>query len=430
MRMFERLRGRNAPATPLQPDPFLPGVPLVESPFFDEHVEKLPPAYASIARDLNRQGYAVFDFPDECIVEKMDGIMREFPAKFGWGAWREGKAYSVRAQDAWKDDWRVREIAANPDVIDLLSALYGRRAFPFQTLNFPVGTQQDGHADYVHFNSIPDRFMCGVWLAFEDIDEDNGPLFYYPGSHRWPTYQNEHLGVSHRQLAHSHSEYDRYVRLWERMARKQGVKREIFRAKKGQALIWAANLVHGGSVQNDPSRTRWSQVTHYFFEGCAYTTPLANDVYQGRTLYRDIVDVATGEPVRNVVTGIEVDDALIEAARPAFTAKAEMQPADRPAPEALDSRFAGHPTLPPDFDPGNYLEANPDVAAAKVDPYQHYVLFGRAEGRPIHPRDALPAGFDAAFYLSANPDVAAAKMNPVRHFIEFGRAEGRPYKPS
>ena len=30
--------------------------------------------------------------------------------------------------------------------------------------------------------------MCGVWVALEDITEDNGPLHYYPGSHRLPDY--------------------------------------------------------------------------------------------------------------------------------------------------------------------------------------------------------------------------------------------------
>jgi hypothetical protein len=46
-----------------------------------------------------------------------------------------------------------------------------------------------------------------------------------------------------------------------------------FFACKGQALIWAANLLHGGSVQHDPARTRWSQVTHYYFRDCIYYTP-------------------------------------------------------------------------------------------------------------------------------------------------------------
>ena len=37
------------------------------------------------------------------------------------------------------------------------------------------------------------------------------------------------------------------------------------------------------------------------------------------------------------------------------------------------------------FDEAWYLEQNPDVAAQGMDPYEHYVIFGRAEGRPPAP---------------------------------------------
>src|SRR5690606_1734747 len=43
---------------------------------------------------------------------------------------------------------------------------------------------------------------------------------------------------------------------------------------RGHALIWHANLLHGGSRQKDSSRSRHSQVTHYFFEDCRYYTPM------------------------------------------------------------------------------------------------------------------------------------------------------------
>jgi hypothetical protein len=222
--------------------------------------------------------------------------------------------------------------------------------------------------------------MCGVWLAFEDVDEDNGPLFYYPGSHTWPTYQNEHVGVSHRQINKTFPEYWRYVELWEQLARKQGLKRDIFRAKKGQALIWASNLVHGGSVQKDLSRTRWSQVTHYFFEGCAYTTPLANDTYNGKILYRDIVDIRTGKTVPNIVSREVVGGSQKRAARPDLDASVEAPRRDPAA-----SRFRSHQDIPDGFDPGFYIEAHPDLLAAGVDPYQHYVMFGKKEGRRYKP---------------------------------------------
>ena len=44
-----------------------------------------------------------------------------------------------------------------------------------------------------------------------------------------------------------------------------------------EAIVWAANLLHGGAHQNDRDRTRFSQVTHYFFEGCRYYTPMASE---------------------------------------------------------------------------------------------------------------------------------------------------------
>lgn len=40
----------------------------------------------------------------------------------------------------------------------------------------------------------------------------------------------------------------------------------------------------------------------------------------------------------------------------------------------------------------------------------------------------LPLDFDAEFYLVLNPDVKAAGVDPVEHFVNFGRAEGRKYR--
>ena len=55
----------------------------------------------------------------------------------------------------------------------------------------------------------------------------------------------------------------------------------------------------------------------------------------------------------------------------------------------------------PLFDPVYYLAHNPDIAAAGVDPYQHYIQYGWKEGR--NPS----ALFDNRYYLTQNPDVAA-----------------------
>jgi ectoine hydroxylase-related dioxygenase (phytanoyl-CoA dioxygenase family) len=207
-----------------------------------------------------------------------------------------------RIQDAWTFDVDVRAIAANEAVLDLLSKLYGRRAFPFQTLNFPVGTEQAAHSDSVHFSSLPERFMCGVWLAMEDVRPDAGPLFYLPGSHRWPIMTNGLIGRRgyDSKLA---SAQDPYGLVWEALCSAYGVQSEPFFARKGQALIWCANLLHGDSRQNNPRLTRWSQVTHYYFDDCIYYTPAFSDEALGRLQLRDLVSVGDGEPRANTYLG-------------------------------------------------------------------------------------------------------------------------------
>lgn len=277
----------------------LPGVPLVESPLFPSLASSLgfDAEEARIADDLFHKGFAVLDFPDPDLDARIDRIQRQLGPRFGvdfTDPASDKTAGERRIQDEWKRDDDVREIAANERVLQLLSKLYGRQAFPFQTLNFPVGTQQDAHSDSVHFSSLPERFMCGVWLAMEDISADAGPLFYYPGSHRWPVMTNAMIGRRGYGSDLS-SAQDPFAPAWNALCLAHGAEREIFLARKGQALIWCANLLHGGSVQTNPTLTRWSQVTHYYFEDCVYYTPAFSDEVTGQLQLRSITSVSDGK---------------------------------------------------------------------------------------------------------------------------------------
>jgi len=248
------------------------------------------------------------DFPDAEIAARIDRIKANLGPRYGIDFASPDSDKTIgerRIQDAWKEDDDVRAIAANQSVIDLLSKLYGRSAFPFQTLNFPVGTQQDGHTDSVHFSSLPERFMCGVWLAMEDIGPDAGPLFYYPGSHRWPIMTNALVGRrgDDRNLS---SPQDPYAPAWRALCEVYGAQEELFLPKKGQALIWSANLLHGGSRQHDPRLTRWSQVTHYYFDDCIYYTPAFSDEALGRLDLRRIVAIHDGVERKNRYLGAHV----------------------------------------------------------------------------------------------------------------------------
>lgn len=285
----------------------LPGLPLVESPMFPALLPSLglSEEEARIGLELHSRGYAVLDFPDPVIDARIERIKANLAPRFGIDFADPDSDKTTaerRIQDAWQFDPDVHAIASNANVLDLLGKLYGRAAFPFQTLNFPVGTEQGAHSDIVHFSSQPEKFMCGVWLAMEDIAAEAGPLFYYPSSHRWPVMSNALVGRRGSGTALS-SAQEPFEQAWSMLCSATGAEPETFMARKGQALIWCANLLHGGSAQTDPRLTRWSQVTHYYFEDCLHYTPAFSDEVLGMLDLRQIVAISDGQPRPNTYMG-------------------------------------------------------------------------------------------------------------------------------
>jgi len=103
------------------------------------------------------------------------------------------------------------------------------------------------------------------------------------------------------------------------------------------------------------------------------------------------------------------------------------------APPRVDDRLAA--TFANEFSAEYYLAQNPDVAAMGVDPLEHYIQYGRAEGRlGKPPASTAPvlldeSEFSAEFYLKHNPDVAALGIDPREHYIHYGKKEGRAGAP-
>jgi ectoine hydroxylase-related dioxygenase (phytanoyl-CoA dioxygenase family) len=247
---------------------------------------------------FERDGFIVLDRP--CADELVDAVRDDAEALLqddfdeGPQTVRDGVVYTRhagasedyhwhRVQEAWKTTPSVRQMALAPRVLAVIGELYGRAPLPFQTLNFPMGTEQHPHIDAVYFDSDPAGYMCGVWIALEDMDMDNGPLVYYPGSHKLPlpdwNDMSEATGIAVDPERHPDLEKMNtaramaFARYCEHIVDKHGFEPQYGTIRKGQALIWSANLLHGGAPQRDRSRTRHSQVTHYYFEGCRHVRP-------------------------------------------------------------------------------------------------------------------------------------------------------------
>ena len=245
----------------------------------------------NLHEEFEARGYLVFDPGiDAAILDAAAAGVRPLylpegaPPDVTLTAYRNDR----RIQDAWRVVPAVKAIAQAPRVLELLRGLYKREPLPFQTLNFRIGSEQRPHSDTFHFNSAPAGLMCGVWVALEDIGPDNGPLVYYPGSHRWkelvledvdaftgnPPRQPLWRRMTGRLRRDTDADYAAYETLVQQQLDASGIKPEYATISRGQAFLWAANLLHGGSHHADRARTRASQVTHYFFEGCRYYTPL------------------------------------------------------------------------------------------------------------------------------------------------------------
>jgi hypothetical protein len=226
-----------------------------------------------VERDrFERDGYVVIEDPvaPDAVLDRIVEALRDLYGKPLHE--RDGVVYyRNRIQDAWRIDEDVKALALAPPVLALLEALYGRRPLPFQTINFRIGSQQKAHSDALHFNSKPEGFMCGVWVALEDVDMENGPLVFYPGSHRLPFVTMAEAGLE--PGAEQYGAYEEHI---ERLIEREGLEPRYGTIRKGQALVWSANLLHGGAPQPDRGRSRHSQVTHYFFEGCRYWAPMAS----------------------------------------------------------------------------------------------------------------------------------------------------------
>jgi hypothetical protein len=277
----------------------LTGQPLIDRPDFEALLaaDRFGP-WSEEAIQMHENGFCVLELNDPAFFKAIDDVIQSLEPLLSEPLmlWEQGEVGPPRLQDGWKQHPSIRRLALEPVILDLLCHLYGREPFAFQTLNFAVGSEQPYHSDAVHFHSYPSGFMCGVWIALQDVSLDSGPLIYYPGSHRLPYLSAESLGLDPQQVAAEPHPQRFFQDHWHVAVREGGYPLSRFLPTCGSVLIWHANLLHGGEPVQVRTTRRWSQVNHYFFADCLYTTPLRSFGHaQGGPFLRNPFDIATGQ---------------------------------------------------------------------------------------------------------------------------------------
>lgn len=340
--------------------------PWIERPDYrqDPRYRALPSRMRSICDDFHENGYIVLERSGILDDIDMKALTEFVDAHIAPG---EG-----RVTNAWTHSVEVVRIAIYPAILEVLRMLYGREPIPFQTLNFIQGTEQQTHSDSIHFSCLPARYMCGVWVALEDIRLKQGPLHYFPGSHRLPELDYNDLEIAPLESGpaawgnpQAFDRYQTYERKIGAVAASHGPRRQLA-IPKGGVLIWSSNLLHGGSLIGERGSTRRSQVTHFFFEDCVWITPMFSNAKEGRYAVRTPYDMARRTVARITFNG---DPVLFQPAGERMTF------APSPAPIAFDTERAAE-----------YLRRYPDVALDAVSnsvngAWNHFVLYGHREGR-------------------------------------------------
>ena len=201
-------------------------------------------------------------------------------------SWQSGvQAHAAKAIDMHHFSPAAREMMFADGISEFLGLIFESKAFASQSLGFMRGSGQEGHQDsaYVPY-TIPRQFAAS-WIALEDVTIGAGELFYYPGSHHFPDflYNGRFKSIVEAErcgFAVDRVEVEQHVTSLQRRVKQMGLKKHVFEAKKGDVLIWHADLVHGGNPVSCDT-TRKSFVTHYCPKRIAplFSEHMSTDLY-------------------------------------------------------------------------------------------------------------------------------------------------------
>jgi phytanoyl-CoA hydroxylase len=253
-----------------------------DAPDAEQHVSELLQAGEITVQDAEdlrqfiRQGYVVL--PNAISTELADQIAKEMQSVHAHSekfvARTDRRSYNlatedvletpgVRILDYYVNSSLARQAIFSQKIARFLHLVFNKGIMAFQSLTFNVGSQQYIHQDgtYVVL-SEPIQFAAS-WIALQDVEEGTGELEYYPGSHRFPDYLFSGEFKHWLPSRDGRDQHIEYLRGLHEEAKRRGIQMESFLPKKGDALIWAGDLAHGGRQITKPEATRRSLVTHY-----------------------------------------------------------------------------------------------------------------------------------------------------------------------
>ena len=227
--------------------------------------ENLTAREVSWLEDFVEKGFIVMDdLVDRNLLEQVRGELDDAMTRGVHGAeWGSSR----RIEHLHGVYAGIRRLWKHDPIQRMLGIIFQSTPRPCQTLTYFFGSEQDAHQDTVHLTPFPAGYMCGVWIAIDDVQPNSGELEVFPGSHRLPRVYMKDVNCPKVE-----SDWARFGALipplWQKMLKERGFEPMVYRPKAGTVLIWHENLMHRGSKRQDQSLSRRSIVSHVFADGC------------------------------------------------------------------------------------------------------------------------------------------------------------------
>lgn len=224
--------------------------------------------FHSVAHDLIETGFAILpSMQDSALCDE---------ARADYDRWieanrseadehRDPEGRQFRLTNFHLGSEAAMRLAKNAEIMEILDFIFGAEAAVHTSLTFQYSTMQELHRDSPYFHTFPKNLFVGVWTALQNIDPKSGPLSYVPGSHRREIDQHSYYNEA---LARTGSPV---TARWQALARYQReitdfghslCNRRYAVLNKGDVAIWHPELIHGGSLAENPSLKRHSMVVH------------------------------------------------------------------------------------------------------------------------------------------------------------------------
>jgi hypothetical protein len=220
-------------------------------------------------------GYAILPgaIPPELCDRVLEDAERAFAGELGLLYREIGTAEGVRLVEAagaragklidlYVKSQAALDIIVHARIARFLSLVFDRPALVFQSLYFEYGSQQRLHQDTAFVPVSSPLQLAASWTALEDVQPGSGELVYAPGSQAIDEFL---FDGQYRLMPPGSREEEAFHLHLERSVAARGQPLVPFLPRKGDVLLWSADLAHGGATITapEPLPTRRSLVAHY-----------------------------------------------------------------------------------------------------------------------------------------------------------------------